>query len=264
MTDQEGMVAPDWRGGVEFDPTEMDSMPDESLGAEPSTDEPVAEASEVDAGPDWQNQYQQAQGTIDKLTGDINSLKSNYDRNIFQMQQDFRNREEMLNERLAELEMADMDDEQRAAYLQQRELDRLENTAQSLDAREWQLQQRESMLAWEDYFVNRVGVNPTGLDKSQGFETFHAQGWQGVELLVNDLRTRNAQLEGYIKENNLQVPNASAVARPAMGKTPPKVQTKAPGPPPSKRRMADIPVHEREALFAAFEAGEISADELPV
>jgi hypothetical protein len=157
-----------------------------------------------------------------------------------------------------------MDDDQKVLFLQNREIEKLERHSGKLDEREWNLQQRESMLAWDDYFINRVGIEPTALKRDVGFEGFHSSGWQGVELLVTDLRTRNAQLEEFITVSKLQIPGAPKAVRTAVGKKPPKVQTKAPGPPPGKKRMAELEPGEREELYAAFEAGEIDEKDMPV
>ena len=264
LPNPEGLVAAEEIQGAEFEAEVVaEELAPEDVVAEPSTEEPALDTEVVDA-PDWQGQFEQAQGTIETLQGNIGSLKSTHDRSMFQMQQEFERREEVTGDRLAELEVRDMDDDQKAIFLQNRELEKLERHSGKLDEREWNLQQRESMLAWDDYFLNRVGVDPTALKRDAGFDGFHASGWQGIELLVTDLRTRNEQLETFITESKLQIPGAPKAVIPAVGKKPPKVQTKVPGSPPGKKRMADLPGGEREELYAAFEAGEIEEKDMPV
>lgn len=264
MTDQTDLVAPEWNpGAVTSDVTTEEAAP-EVVGAEPTTAEPAPDAAGDDAI-DWQTQATEASELAEKLLGDIANIKSTNDRQMFQMQQQYSEERQVIDNRMAELEMRDMDDDAKAVYLQQREVDRLEQYGSSLDDREWQLQQRESMVAWNDFFVNRMGIEPNSVSMDQSFDEFHAQGWSATEQLVGDLRTRNDQLEQVITANNLTVPNVPVEkVRGPVGKTPPKVQTKTPGIPPGKRRMADVPIVEREEMFAAFERGEISAEDLPV
>ncbi len=259
-------VAPEVTPGVEFEepvaPVTEDLTP-EAEGAVSPTGDVAPVAPEVDE-PNWQEQFEQSQEALNTLQGNMNTLKSTHDRSTFQMQTEFQKREEAMGNRLVELEIKDLDDDQKAVYLQKRELDRLEGQSTQLDQREFQLQQRESMLAWDDYFVNRLGMEQEALVRDQGFETFHSGAWQGVESLVTDLRSRNAQLEEFITASKLQVPGAPKVVKTVVGKKPPKVQTKAPGPAPAKKRMADLPEAEREAYYAAFEAGDIKPEDMPV
>lgn len=265
LPNQEG-VTPETIPGVEFEepvaPVTEDLTPAEEGAVSPTGDvAPIApEADE----PNWQEQFEQSQDALTTLQGNMNTLKSTHDRSTLRMQQEFQQREEVTGNRLAELEMKDLDEDAKVAYLQKRELERLEGQSGQLDQREFQLQQRESMLAWDDYFINRLGMDQVTLVRDQGFETFHSGGWQGVETLVTDLRARNAQLEGFITESKLQVPGAPKVVKTAVGKKPPKVQTKSPGPAPAKKRMADIPEAEREALYDAFADGDIKPEDMPV
>lgn len=263
---QEGLVAAEEIQGAEFEAEvegEAEELAPEEVGAEDVTTELAPDTTEDDA-PDWQGQFEAAQGTIEKLQGNIGTLKSTHDRSTYQMQQEFERREEVTSDRLAELEVRDMDDDQKVIFLQNRELEKLDRRDGKLDEREWNLQQRESMLAWDDYFLNRVGIDPKNLRRDVGFEDFHSSGWQGIELLVTDLRTRNTQLEAFITESKLQIPGAPKVVKTAVGKKPPKVQTKVPGSPPGKKRMADLKDGEREEHYAAFEAGEIAEKDMPV
>ncbi len=265
LPNQEG-VTTEIIPGAEFEepvaPVTEELAPTEE-GAAPVTTDVAPIAPEADE-PNWQEQFEQSQTALTTLQGNMSTLKSNHDRSTFQMQTEFQKREEVMGNRLAELEMKDLPDEEKAVYLQKRELERLENQSGALDQREFQLQQRESMLAWDDYFVNRLGMDQAVLVRDQGFETFHSGAWQGVEMLVTDHRARIAQLEEFITESKLQVPGAPRAAKPAVGKKPPKVQTKVPGAAPAKKRMADIPEAEKEALYAAFEAGDIKAEDMPV
>lgn len=252
--------------GAEFEepvaPVTEDLAPEED-GAAPVTTEVAPVVPAVDE-PNWQEQFEQSQETLNTLQGNMNTLKSNHDRSTFQMQSEFQKREEAMGDRLAELEIKDLPDDEKAVYLQKRELTKLENQSGQLDQREFALQQRESMLAWEDFFVNQIGLESDTLKRSEGFEVFHSGGWQGTQTLVAGLRSRNAQLEEFITASKLKVPGAPKVVATAVGKKPPKVQTKVPGAAPAKKRMADIPVHEREALYDAFAAGDIKAEDMPV
>jgi D-alanyl-D-alanine dipeptidase len=260
-TDQ---VAPEWNPGAETSDVATEEPAPEGVGAEPSTEEPAPDAAGDDAV-DWQTQATDAQDRILTLQGDIDNIKSTSDRQMFQLQQQYAEEREVISDRMAELEMRDMDDDAKTVYLQEREVDRLEQYGSSLEDREWQLQQRESMVVWNDFFVNRMGIEPNTVKMDQSFDEFHAQGWAATEQLVGDLRTRNDQLEQVITANELTVPNTPVTpVRGPVGKTPPKVTTKTPGIPPGKRRMADVPITDREELFAAFERGEISAEDLPV
>ncbi|NOR90096.1 MAG: hypothetical protein GQ524_07555 [Anaerolineales bacterium] len=267
MTDQTDLVAPEWNpGAVTSDVTTetTEEAAPEVVGAEPTTAEPAPDAAGDDAI-DWQTQATEASKLAEKLLGDIANIKSTNDRQMFQVQQQHAEERQVIGDRMAELEMRDMDDDAKAVYLQTREVERLEQYGSSLDDREWQLQQRESMVAWNDFFVNRMGIESDTVSMDQSFDAFHAQGWSATEQLVGNLRTRNEQLEQVISANNLSVPNVPATqVRGPVGKTPPKVTTKTPGIPPGKRRMADVPIAEREQLFAAFERGEILAEDLPV
>lgn len=264
MSDQTDLVAPEWNPGAEVSEEVTEELAPEVVGAEPSTEEPAPDASEVDAT-DWQQTATEAQERADKLTADIANIKSQNDRQMFQMQNEYAREREEIDERMADLEMRDMDDDAKVVYLQNREVERLERYGSNLEDREYQLQQRESMLAWNDFFVNRMGIEPTAVSIDQSFDEFHAQGWAASEQAIVDLRTRNEQLESLIAANNLTVPNAPATkVRGPVGKKPPKVQTKTPGTPPGKRRLADIPIAEREEIFGAFERGEIAAEDMPV
>ena len=262
---QEG-ITPEVTPGAEFEepvvPVTEELAPGEE-GAVPVTTEPAPIVPEVDE-PDWQEQFEQSQEALTTLQGNMNTLKSTHDRSSFQMQQEFQQREKVMGDRLVELEIKDLDDDQKVVYLQKRELERLESQSGQLDKREFQLQQRESMLAWDDYFINRLGMEQTALVRDQGFEVFHSGAWQGVETLVTDLRARNVQLEEFITASKLQAPGAPKVVKTAVGKKPPKVQTKVPGAAPAKKRMADLPEAEREAFYTAFEDGDIKPEDMPV
>lgn len=234
-------------------------------GAEPSTEEPAPRVPEADAT-DWQAQAAAATQAAQKLQSDLNSMKSNYDRQRFQIEQKFQQDREAMEARMGELEMRDMDEATRGQYLQKRELERMERTASTLDQREWTLQQRESKLAWGDFFVNRIGVEPQTLRMDGEFEEFHSAGWQAVEGLVGQLRAQNAQLMQVLQANKINLPDTTQAARgrPIVGKAPPRVETRIPGSAPSPRRLADIPIAERERLFQAFERGDIRPEDMPV
>jgi len=233
-------------------------------GAAPSTegaapDEPAADAV------NWQEQYQLAQSTAQKLQDDLNRMKSNYDRQRYLADQNYRREREAMESRMSELEMRDLDDAGRAEYLQARETQRMERTASELDEREWRLQQRESSLAWGDFFVSRLGVDPQALRYDGEFEEFHSSGWAAVEALVSNLRAQNAQMAAALQAKGLPVPTTpGGRGTLQVGKVPPRVETKVAGPAPAKRRMADIPIAERERLYAAYERGDIRAEDMPV
>ena len=138
LPNQEGLVAAEEIPGAEFEAEvegEAEELAPEEGGAEPATAELAPDTLEVDA-PDWQGQFEQAQETVEKLQGNIGTLKSTHDRSMHQMQQEFEKREEATGDRLADLEVRDMDDDQKAIFLQNRELEKLQRRDGKLDERE--------------------------------------------------------------------------------------------------------------------------------
>lgn|SRR5574340_315711 len=142
---------------------------------------------------------------------DINRLKSTLQTQLSQQQRKWEEERQQLMEDLRKAQMASLDDDERKEFQRNLETERAIETKQRLQQREQELEELRAAQNYRDYFVAQ-GVPADKLVTDQGLDVLVQSGWQGIQAIMTDMRTRLQQFEAQAPAQ--QTPQSSPTSNP--------------------------------------------------
>ena len=208
--------------------------------AAPQSD-PAADAARL------QSQVSQMQTQLERARTQLSAS----DRALREREQKWNEGHDELSRTVEEIQMADMDDSQRAAYERDMYRKRAEDAQTELQDMSYRVEYADAMQQWRAYY-QQMGVPMNVLDNSSIENMQHSA-----------LRFTNSQLQAARRQ--AQPPQAQPQQPQATPRVqPPQVTSAVPqGATPGQRRWNDIPYEEWDAMYKKAERGQISPDQLP-
>lgn len=139
-----------------------------------------------DAG---QQELQRLQELLAQRERDVNNVKSTLQRQLSQQQRQWEEERQQMQEELRKVQMASLDDDERAEYQRNLQLEQAGQWQKRAQELEQKLQEREAIESYTQFFIEQ-GV-PTGqLVRDQGVDALVQSGWTGVQAIIKDLQAK--------------------------------------------------------------------------
>jgi hypothetical protein len=233
-------------------PTELDP---EGMASNGSTT--VNGSSEAD---DWKAKFEQQQSAFqqfqEKHNNDINQLKSSLQKQTSTQANEFQRKEREYQERIQQLQLATMPEEQKAQYMQELNANRWEEMQSELSKQQQTNQELQAIVAWRNFFISE-GVAPKDLN-GDNVNDLMTSGWSAISAENKRLR---GQLDNLMKKNPTTVSKDQKVRAPGISQSIPSNTI-----PTAKPTLAELAKKfgSLENVFKAIETGQLNPDVLPI
>jgi len=145
----------------------------------------------ADGGQDYAKKYEEL---LQKSTSDINNLKSTLQSQQAQQQRQWNQERQQMEEKLRQAQLVPLDDDARKEFLRNLELEKANQYRQEAENAKQELEAERASSSYRDYFIAQ-GVPADKLVTGQGLEVLVQSGWQGIQSIMTDLRTKLKQFE---------------------------------------------------------------------
>ncbi len=225
------------------------AVPTATGNSAPGANVPVSGAGSVD-GSDLKTRLDQAELRSKKLEGDINNLKSTYDRNAFQREQEWKQREAEYQKQLRDLQMKSLPEDQRPSFERQILEQDFETIRRENEMLKQQKAEQDQIKEYTKFFMGN-GVDPAHLDTSS-IAALVNTGWEAMSAHMQRLQ---AELESLKK----------APAEPSPDQQPPDVHIPGSTPAPKGPKWADLEKRygNRETVYRLVETGQLPPSIIP-
>lgn len=187
----------------------------ETVGNAGETVETATQPSSTDADKKAMNDLKT------KYENDIRNLQSRLDSNFAKAQRQWQEENNHLREKLEDIELRGLDEEDRAKVMAQRKdsaSSQLQRRNQELES---QLQDEANKRAYLQYFRDEIGIDPTKLVLDKDAAALVESGWAMVKELVNDyrkLKSKVTDIDAQKAKKKDEAPDVLVGAKGSPGK----------------------------------------------
>lgn len=231
-------------GGVN---SESELTPVESSG--------VAGAMPTGTTKDASNSTPNYEVLLKQREADLNKMKSTFQRQIAELQHQQEEERKRYEQKLREIQMANLSDDERKEYEQTLKLEEAERYRQEAEQYRQQIEEIQLMNNYTSFFVE-MGV-PQSTLSMESLDDLVQSGWMGIQQIIQNLRS---------ELNKLKADNSQHTEKSNVSANQQRVMTSTSGVPSTGVTWDDLikKYGSMEAVFNKVERGELPPSVIPL